>query len=134
MASQPFDVFRKSGPAFEAVLPSDDELRVRQGKLRALQLQVRKPAESRVVFLNTFQGKLQCLTMARFGAFEEVLGLFFILLQAGVSRQFFGIHCELSFVVVPGVRTNQAERRFVTFVLLFKVGTALSADWMRPLR
>ena len=47
MASQPFDVFRKSGPAFEAVLPSDDELRVRQGKLRALQLQVRKP-DSRI--------------------------------------------------------------------------------------
>jgi len=80
------------------------------------------------------QGMLQRLGMARFGAFEELLRLFFILLQAGVRRQFFGIHCELSFVVVPGVRPNQAERRFVTFILLFKVGTALSADWMRPLR
>jgi len=36
---------------FEAVLPSDDELRVGKGKLRALQLQVRKPGESWVVFL-----------------------------------------------------------------------------------
>src|SRR5262245_3914982 len=35
---------------------------------------------------------------------------------------------------MPGVRTNQAERRFVTFDVLCKVGTALSADWMRPSR
>jgi hypothetical protein len=28
----------------------------------------------------------------------------------------------------------QAERRFVTFDVLYKVGTALSADWMRPSR
>jgi hypothetical protein len=28
----------------------------------------------------------------------------------------------------------QAERRFATFVVLTKVGTALSADWMRPSR
>jgi hypothetical protein len=35
---------------------------------------------------------------------------------------------------VPGVRTNQAERRFVTFNILGWVGTALSADWMRPSR
>jgi hypothetical protein len=109
-----------------------DKLRVGQGKLRALQLQVCKPAESRVVFLNTLQGKSQRLTMARFRTFEEVLRLFFVMLQAGVSRQFFAIHSELSFVVAPGVRPNQAERRFVTFVVLFKVGTALSADWMRP--
>ena len=77
---------------------------------------------------------LQRLRMARSDAFEQVLRPFFILMQARVSRQFFGIHCELSFMVVPGVRANQAERRPVTFVVLFKVGTALSADWMRPLR
>src|SRR5262245_15924640 len=35
---------------------------------------------------------------------------------------------------MPGVRTNQAERRFATFDLFCKVGTALSADWMRPSR
>src|SRR5262245_25127799 len=35
---------------------------------------------------------------------------------------------------MPGVRTYQAERRFVTFDELCKVGTALSADWMRPSR
>jgi hypothetical protein len=29
------------------------------------------------------------------------------------------------------VRTNQAERKFVN-QFLAKVGTALSADWMRP--
>src|SRR5262249_42905453 len=28
----------------------------------------------------------------------------------------------------------QAERRFVTWVVLLEVGTALSADWMRPSR
>ena len=32
----------------------------------------------------------------------------------------------------PGVRTNQAERRFVSFKSILWVGTALSADWMRP--
>ena len=36
-------------------------------------------------------------------------------------------------MIVPGVRPNQAERRFVAFVFV-KVGTALSADWMRPSR
>src|SRR5262245_14805151 len=35
---------------------------------------------------------------------------------------------------MPGVRMYQAERRFVTFDLLCKVGTALPADWMRPSR
>jgi hypothetical protein len=35
---------------------------------------------------------------------------------------------------MPGARTGQAERRFVTFELLKWVGTALSADWMRPSR
>src|SRR5579883_2172228 len=116
------------------MLPGDHELSVAQGKLCALQLQVCKSAESRMVLLDTLQRYLEGLAPARLGAFEEVFRLFFILLQAGASRQFFGIHSELSFVAVPGVRPNQAERRFVTFVLLFKVGTALSADWMRPLR
>jgi hypothetical protein len=37
-------------------------------------------------------------------------------------------------MVMPGVRLNQAERRFKAFVVLLKVGTALSADWMRPSR
>ncbi len=32
---------------------------------------------------------------------------------------------------VPGVRPNQAERMFVPAVVFEKVGTALSADWMR---
>jgi len=35
---------------------------------------------------------------------------------------------------MPGVRPAQAERRFVTFGFTVKVGTALSADWLRPLR
>jgi hypothetical protein len=35
---------------------------------------------------------------------------------------------------MPGVRTSQAERRFVAFARLWKVGTALSADWRRPSR
>ena len=127
-------MFRKPGPALEAVLPRDDELSIGQAQVRALQLHGRQVAEAGVVFLNTLQNLLQRLRMARLDAFEEVLGLFFILLQAGVSRQFFGIHCELSFMSMPGVRPNQAERRFVTFVARFQVGTALSADWMRPLR
>src|SRR5207249_6641538 len=41
---------------------------------------------------------------SRFGAFEVVLRLFFIQLLGGVSRQIFGIHRELSFVVVPASR------------------------------
>src|SRR6185437_453915 len=36
---------------------------------------------------------------------------------------------------MPGGRTNKAERRFVTFDWKdYWVGTALSADWMRPWR
>ena len=35
---------------------------------------------------------------------------------------------------MPGVRTGQAERRFVPSVLFRRVGTALSADGMRPSR
>jgi lysophospholipase L1-like esterase len=70
---------------------------------------------------------LKSFCVVRSGVFEELLGLLLILLQAGMSREFFCIHCELSFMVSPGVRTHQAERRFVTFTLFFKVGTALFA-------
>src|SRR5262249_37427035 len=47
----------------------------------------------------------------------------------GSSRD--SITTFLSFV--PGVRSNQAERRSVAFKNTLEVGTALSADWMRPL-
>jgi hypothetical protein len=40
----------------------------------------------------------------------------------------------INVMTAPGVRPNQAERRFVTFEMKRKVGTALSADWMRPSR
>lgn len=40
---------------------------------------------------------------------------------------------RISFHHLPGVRPNQAERRFVAS-LFGGVGTALSADWMRPSR
>src|SRR5881398_4121898 len=39
-----------------------------------------------------------------------------------------------SFHCSPGVRSCQAERSFVLLGLLSGVGTALSADWRRPLR
>src|SRR6185295_9803495 len=41
---------------------------------------------------------------------------------------------ESPFKTVPGVRTDQAERRFVSFEALWQVGTALSADGKRPAR
>jgi hypothetical protein len=41
---------------------------------------------------------------------------------------------RISFHCMSGVRSGQAERRFVTFELFEWVGTALSADWMRPSR
>ena len=41
---------------------------------------------------------------------------------------------RISFHGMPGVRTNQAERRFVAFSWSPWVGTALSADWTRPQR
>ena len=66
--------------------------------------------------------------------FDEVLCLFLILFEVGTSAYVFGIHYDLPFVTAPGVRPNQAERRFVTFETLRQVGTALSADWMRPSR
>jgi len=37
-------------------------------------------------------------------------------------------------MVAPGVRPIQAESRFVALVVLLQVGTALSADWVRPAR
>jgi hypothetical protein len=40
----------------------------------------------------------------------------------------------INVMTAPGVRPNQADRRFVTFEMNRKVGTALSADWMRPSR
>jgi hypothetical protein len=134
--SQAFDVFRKPWPAFETVIARDEELSIGQAQFRFFQFQFRQPARARMVLLEALQNRLHHLKVARLYAFEEVLGLFFILLQAGVSRYFFRIHFELSFMVAPGVRPDQAERRFVTFTVLctIKVGTALSADWMRPLR
>jgi len=71
-------VFGKLGPAFEAVLPLDDKLRVGQSKLRALQLQVRKPAESWVIFLNALQNMLKRMRVVRIDSFEKVLGLNFL--------------------------------------------------------
>src|ERR1700761_46632 len=65
-------------------------------------------------------------------ALNKILGLFLVLLQVGTSRYFLGIHTKL-LSPTPGVRPRQAERRFVDFSL-FQVGTALSADWMRPSR
>ncbi len=44
------------------------------------------------------------------------------------------VSIRISFHCLPGVRTDQAERRFVPSRLRKWVGTALSADWMRPER
>jgi len=83
LSSQTFHVFGKLGPAFETVLPRDDKLRVGQSKLRALQLQVRKPAESWVIFLNALQNMLKRMRVVRIDSFEKVLGLFLILSRQG---------------------------------------------------
>src|SRR5215467_12331222 len=77
---------------------------------------------------------LKRLRIPGLARFDQVLRLLFVLIEIGASGQLFGGHYDLPFVNAPGVRPNQAERRIVTFVELCKVGTALSADWMRPSR
>src|SRR5215467_14176867 len=74
---------------------------------------------------------LKRLRIPGLARFDQVLRLLFVLIEIGASGQLFGGHYDLPFVNAPGVRPNQAERRIVTFVELCKVGTALSADWMR---
>src|SRR5216684_689693 len=55
--------------------------------------------------------------------------------RGGRGRASCGLgNMRISFHRMPGVRTNQAERRSVPSVVSQWVGTALSADWMRPLR
>jgi hypothetical protein len=57
--------------------------------------------------------------------------LFLVLIEIGTGRQLSGGHTNL-LSRTPGVRPHQAERRFVAFNCR-GVGTALSADWKRPL-
>jgi hypothetical protein len=54
----------------------------------------------------------------RYGSkdFDQFLRLFPVLLEARASREWLGIHYDLPFLNAPGVRPNQAERRFVTLL------------------
>jgi hypothetical protein len=65
--------------------------------------------------------------------FEKFFGLFLVLFDTGVVRQDLVGHTKLLSRCAWNVRTDQAERRFVNMSTA-KVGTALSADWMRPSR
>src|SRR5262249_10539041 len=68
---------------------------------------------------------------------HQVLCQFSVLLEVGSRRERqrvlrIRVHTNL-LSCAPGVRSCQAERRFVLFEREW-VGTALSADWMRPVR
>jgi hypothetical protein len=84
------DFFRKRGPAVEAVLARDDELRIGQGDRvgwhgsgRALRLAHRFPYSP------------EGLRIARLAAFQEVFGLFLVLLDVRMGRQIAGWHTNL---------------------------------------
>jgi hypothetical protein len=62
---------------------------------------------------------------------EQLLRLFLVLIEMRTGGQLSGRHTNL-LSRTPGVRPHQAERRFVAFNCR-GVGTALSADWKRPL-
>ncbi len=115
---QRLNVFRKFRPALEAMLPRNHELRVGQCEFRAADFIGRQIRETRMVSFDS----LNCCGLRRLVGLlcskdsDEFFRLFLVLLQARASRQPLGIHYDLPFVNAPGVRPNQAERRFVTLL------------------
>src|SRR6516164_4083892 len=72
-----------------------------------------------------------CTRLARPTCLLEVFCELLVLLEVGTRWKRKCVR-HTNLLSLPGVRTNQAERRFVTFGVFGWVGTALSADWMRP--
>jgi hypothetical protein len=75
----------------------------------------------------------QCGRLSGGSGTEKLFSLLLVLLEAGTVRQDTVGHTKLLSRCAWNVRTDQAERRFVKLQKP-KVGTALSADWMRPSR
>src|SRR5579862_6073010 len=152
---QGLDMFREFGPAFEAVHPRNDELRVGQNahcspRLGTLEFAARefRHSFSLTIEWRTTLGRDQRAALQaykRFNPFryprtdaigvigparlDQILCLFLVLFEVRLRWERKGvrwiwIHTKL-LSWMPVVRINQAERRFVVFVIPFK-------RWARP--
>jgi hypothetical protein len=100
------------------MLPRNHELSVGKCEFSAADFigrQIRKTRMASFDSLNSCGlGRLAGLLCSK--DFDELFRLFLVLLQARASRQPLGFHYDLPFVTAPGVRPNQAERRFVNLL------------------
>src|SRR5579859_3383763 len=122
-----FYMFCELGPGFISVFAGKYELSVRKrDRASLIRCEISQP---RMMPVHALKRRRE----GCHGVAIEFFGLLFVLLEVGMIGKGTVGHRELLSSCAWTVRINQAERSLFRLCTT-KVGTALSADWMRPSR